>query len=154
MQAGLSQREDAMSAEAFLLTGGCHCRALRYTVTGRPLGAYVCHCTDCQSLSGTAFAIGVVVPAAAFDLTGSPRLVRRVLGSGTISSRWICPGCGVWVCGGSKLDAVASADMRVVRGGTFDDTAWIRPTAHYWTRSAQPWVVFPEGVTLHATQPA
>src|SRR5580693_1935208 len=72
-----------MSAEPFLLTGGCHCRALRYTLTAPPLGAYVCHCTDCQSLSGAAFAIGVVVPAPAFTLAGSPRLIRRVLGSGT-----------------------------------------------------------------------
>ena len=57
-----------MGTEPFLLTGGCHCRALRYTVTQAPLGAYVCHCTDCQSLSGSAFAIGVVVPDTAFSL--------------------------------------------------------------------------------------
>jgi hypothetical protein len=142
-----------MSTEPFLLTGGCHCRALRYSLTARPLGAYVCHCTDCQSLSGAAFAIGIVVPAPAFTLAGSPRLVRRVLGSGTISYRAICPDCGVWVCGGSKLDALAPDVKRVVRGGTFDDTSWIRPGAHFWTRSAQPWVILPQGVTVYATQP-
>ena len=142
-----------MGAEPFLLTGGCHCRALRYTLTAPPLGAYVCHCTDCQSLSGAAFAIGVVVPASAFTLAGPARLVRRVLGSGTISHRTICPDCGVWVCGGSKLDALAPDEKRVVRGGTFDDTSWIRPREHFWTRSAQPWVVLPQGVPVHATQP-
>lgn len=142
-----------MATEPFLLTGGCHCHALRFSLSQPPLGAYACHCTDCQSLSGAAFAIGVVVPAAAFTLSGSPRSVRRVLGSGTISHRLICPDCGVWVCGGSKLDAIAAQEVRVVRGGTFDDTTWIRPNAHYWTRSAQPWMIFPEGVTLHATQP-
>ena len=30
------------------------------------------------------------------------------------------------------------------RAGTLDDTPWPRPTAHFWTRSAQPWVVLPE----------
>jgi hypothetical protein len=30
--------------------------------------------------------------------------------------------------------------VRVVRGGTLDDTSWLRPTTHFWTRSAQPWV--------------
>jgi hypothetical protein len=89
-----------MTTDPFLQTGGCHCRALRYTITQPPLGVYVCHCTDCQSLSGAAFAMGVVIPAAAFTLTGLPRLVRRVLGSGAISNRWICPECGVWICGG------------------------------------------------------
>jgi len=97
--------------------------------------------------------MGVVIPAAAFSLTGSPRLVRRVLGSGTIASRWICPDCGVWICGGSKLDAVAPDEKRVVRGGTLDDTSWLRPTTHYWTRSAQPWIIFPAGVTIYETQP-
>jgi hypothetical protein len=153
-----------MTTGPFLQTGGCHCHALRYTITQPPLGVYVCHCTDCQSLSGAAFAIGVVIPAAAFaigvvipaaafTLAGSPRLVPRVLGSGIISNRWICPECGVWICGGSKLDVVAPGEKRVVRGGTLDDTSWLKPTTHYWTRSAQPWIVFPEGVTIHETQP-
>jgi hypothetical protein len=148
-----ANKDRSMDTKPFLLTGGCHCRALRYAVTQVPLGAYVCHCTDCQSLSGAAFAIGVVVQAAAFSLTGSPRLVRRILGSGLITGRWICPDCGVWICGGSKLDALTPDEKRVVRGGTFDVTSWIRPTSHYWARSAQPWVVFPEEATIHATQP-
>lgn len=68
-----------MNAQPFLLTGGCHCRALRYAVTQAPLGVYVCHCTDCQSLSGAAFAIGVVVPAAAFNLVGFAAAQSRML---------------------------------------------------------------------------
>jgi hypothetical protein len=142
-----------MTTNQFSQAGGCHCHALRYTVTQPPLWVYVCHCTDCQSLSGAAFAMGVVVPAAAFALTGSPRLVPRVLGSGIVSNRWICPECGVWICGGSKLDAIAPDDKRVVRAGTFDDTSWVNPSMHFWTRSAQPWTIFPQGVTLHETQP-
>jgi hypothetical protein len=146
-------RGNGMDAGPFLRAGGCNCRALRYSIIQPPLGVYVCHCTDCQSLSGAAFAIGVVIPAGAFILTGSPRLVQRILGSGAITHRWICPECGVWICGGSKLDVVAPGEKRVVRGGTFDDTSWIKPTTHYWTCSAQSWIIFPEGVTIHATQP-
>jgi hypothetical protein len=32
-----------------------------------------------------------------------------------------------------------------VRCGTLDDTTWVRPTAHFWTRSNQPWITLPEG---------
>jgi hypothetical protein len=32
-----------------------------------------------------------------------------------------------------------------VRAGTLDDTSWLRPTRHIWTRSKQPWVSFAEG---------
>jgi hypothetical protein len=41
----------------------------------------------------------------------------------------------------------------VVRPGTLDDTSWLRPQAHLWTRSAQPWVAIPEGVPRYETQP-
>ena len=41
-----------------------------------------------------------------------------------------------------------------MRAGTLDDTSWLRPTAHFWTRSAQPWVVLPEGGARFETQPA
>jgi hypothetical protein len=40
-----------------------------------------------------------------------------------------------------------------VRAGTLDDTSWLRPTAHFWTRSKQPWIVLPEGDQSFATQP-
>ena len=43
--------------------------------------------------------------------------------------------------------------LAVVRPGTLDDTSWLRPVAHLWTRSAQPWFEFPEGVVRFATQP-
>jgi hypothetical protein len=38
--------------------------------------------------------------------------------------------------------------------GTLEDTSWVRPIAHLWTRSAQSWFRFPEGVALFETQPA
>ena len=41
-----------------------------------------------------------------------------------------------------------------LRAGTLDDPSWLRPTVHFWTRSAQPWVVLPEGGTRFGTQPA
>ena len=31
--------------------------------------------------------------------------------------------------------------FRGVRAGTLDDTSCLRATAHFWTRSAQPWVL-------------
>jgi len=34
-----------------------------------------------------------------------------------------------------------------------DDTSWLAPTAHYWTRSRQRWIVLPEGSAVFDTQP-
>jgi hypothetical protein len=129
--------------EEFRQEGGCHCRRLRYKLSHPPLRTLICHCTDCQRISGSAFGISVVCRDDAFVLTGTPNRVARTLGSGATGLRWTCPECGVWICGDAKLDTVTNLNRRIVRGGTFDDTKWIKPDAHIWTRSAQPWVPIP-----------
>jgi hypothetical protein len=42
---------------------------------------------------------------------------------------------------------------RNIKPGTLDDSSWLIPTTHFWTRSAQKWVVIPEGATRYETQP-
>ncbi|HYZ21682.1 MAG TPA: GFA family protein, partial [Rhodopila sp.] len=73
--------------------------------------------------------------------------------SGRVKQRRICPDCGVGPFGEPWQGWGYPGLIRVVRGGTLDDTTWLQPTIHFWTRSAQPWVVLPAGVTIHNTQP-
>ena len=35
--------------------GGCHCGNIRYEAEVDPAKVVICHCTDCQTLSGSAF---------------------------------------------------------------------------------------------------
>jgi hypothetical protein len=76
-----------------------------------------------------------------------------VAASGRVKSRWVCPECGTWLYGDPRPGTQHPGLVRIVRGGTLDDTSWLRPTAHYWTRSKQPWVVLPEGVVRFEMQP-
>jgi len=64
----------------------------------------------------------------------------RLADSGSETIWWICPECGSWVCGSRP-----GMTVRNVRGGTLDDTSWLRPTVHFWTRNKQPWIAIPEG---------
>ena len=136
------------------LTGGCLCGTLRYEIAEAPFLTYTCHCTDCQRLTGSAFSIAIMVHERAFRLTaGEPRLLRKTADSGRIVIRWLCPDCAAWVCS-APVPALASADaVRRVRAGSLDDARWLQPTAHFWTRSRQSWVVLPDGETFD-TQPA
>jgi hypothetical protein len=136
------------------LTGGCLCSALRYRIDAPPLQTYTCHCTDCQRLTSSAFSMAITVREDAFRLTaGEPRLVQKTADSGRIVTRWLCPECAAWICS-SPLPGVMPADaVWRVRAGTLDDTAWLRPTMHFWTRSKQPWVRLPEGSEVFDTQP-
>ena len=131
-------------------TGGCQCGAVRYEITEAPQLAYTCHCTDCQRMTSSAFSIGVVLPANAFKLTqGTPQAVQRTADSGRVPTCWICGKCGSWVFAGPSPDST-----RNIRGGTLDDTSWLHPTVHFWTRSKQPWIALPEGSQIFETQPA
>ncbi len=129
------------------------CGAIRYEISEPPLSVYACHCPDCQRATGSAFSVGVVVNAAAFRATGKdPRSVPGgVAASGRVKSRSVCPDCGVWLFGNPRPATDHPGMVRVVRAGTLDDTAWVRPTTHYWTQNAQPWLVL-DG-TRHQTQP-
>jgi hypothetical protein len=135
------------------LTGGCQCGALRYEISQAPSLVYTCHCTDCQRLTGSAFSMALVASTEAFSFTGAePHAIQRTADSGRTVTRWVCPSCGTWMWSGPKPDP-ATRDALRVRAGTLDDTSWLRPTVHFWTRSAQPWVVLPEGDQRFETQP-
>jgi hypothetical protein len=57
------------------------------------------------------------------------------------------------MCNGAKPGSANPNAFRTVRG-TLDDTSWLRPTAHFWTRSKQPWVVLPDEQShVFETQP-
>lgn len=136
------------------LTGGCHCGALRYEVSEAPLATYTCHCTDCQRVTSSAFSMAITVRDTAFRLTaGEPRFAQKAADSGRVVIRWLCPDCGCWIVGGPQPGAAPGETIRRVRAGTLDDTSWLHPTAHFWTRSKQSWVTLPQGDEIFETQP-
>jgi hypothetical protein len=109
---------------------------------------YTCHCTACQRLTGSAFSMGLVVAETAFRLSGvEPKPLQRVADSGRVNTRLVCPECGSSICGLPRDGVVR------IRAGSLDDTSWLRPTRHIWTRSKQPWITFAEGDEIFETQP-
>ena len=137
------------------LTGGCLCDSIRYEITGVPNMIYACHCTDCQRMSGSAFSVGVVFPDAYFRLThGEPKSYARLADSGHRLEGWSCPICGTRTFGSPRKGEGAAEAVRTVRGGTLDDTSWLVPSIHFWTRSAHPWVRIPDEAIAFETQPS
>lgn len=134
------------------LSGGCACGAVRYAIARAPHLTYACHCTACQRRSGGPTTLSCVVPVADFALlAGRLAEATRIAESGNAVPTAFCPGCGTAIFGG-RLTTDAEGVV-VVRAGTLDDTAWLRPAVHIWTRSAQPWVVSPETARRFATRP-
>lgn len=131
-------------------TGGCQCGGVRYEFSGEPTVIYACHCHECQRQSGSAFAMAMVVQRERFRITkGEPSSFERKAESGRILLGWFCPICG------TRLYHTPGqlAQNCNIKPGTLDNTSWLCPAVHVWTRSKQPWVEIPEGAVVFETQP-
>src|SRR5262245_25467194 len=74
--------------------GKCHCGRISYEADVDPGEVYLCHCTDCQAISGTAFRWAVPVAEANFRLiAGKPKIYVKKTGSGATNHQVFCPDC-------------------------------------------------------------
>lgn len=131
------------------IDGGCHCGKLTYEADVDPEKVGLCHCTDCQTLTGSAFSAFVPVPKEAFRLRGEPRLYVKTAESGNRRAQAFCFECG------TRLYASAEHDPQVfnLRIGTARQRAALVPKNQLWCRSALPWVMHLSTVKQHAKQP-
>ncbi len=136
---------------ALPMTGGCSCGAIRYEIASFPLLLYCCHCTDCQRASGGAFALNMPVLVRDFRiLHGDARGWRHRSPKGVEVTSRFCGDCGARLYG----ERSGRAEIVNLRAGTLDDTSWLVPAAHMFTRSAQPWVLPAANAECHDTEPA
>lgn len=128
------------------IDGGCHCGRIRYEAEIDPADVAICHCTDCQTLSGTAFRIVVPARRDAFRVTGEPKVYGKTAESRNRRAQAFCPECG------TPLYATAPADPQVysIRLGTARQRAELSPRKQIWTRSALGWVMQPEAISALA----
>mgnify|MGYP003390578485 CR=1 FL=1 len=132
------------------LTGGCLCGAVRYTLAdGFRFLPYACHCTDCQSRTGSAFSEHMLFARADLTITGELDSGDYTQPSGAQSSIWGCAIC--------KTRIFAENDKRPgfasLRCGTLDNSAAVVPAAHIWVSSKQPWIQIPIDAKSMEQQP-
>ncbi len=132
------------------LTGGCQCGGVRYEIRTQPLTLYACHCTECQRQSASAFSLSLVVARDAIVIVaGAPKEWRRVLEGGRAIRCMFCGECGVRLLHNPERNPQVS----IVKPGTLDDTSWLKPVGHVWTRSAQSWFDIPDDAVNYDAQP-
>ena len=129
------------------IEGNCHCGLIGYEAEIDPAKVGICHCTDCQILTGSAFSTFVQVPKESFRLTrGAPKVYVKTAESGNRRAQAFCAECG------SRLYASAETDPPFfnLRVGTIRQRAELRPRIQLWCRSALPWVSELATVAKHA----
>ena len=120
------------------LDGGCHCGAVRYEAEADPDKTIICHCTDCQALSGSAYRTVIFVPERDFALLqGDLKTYIKTADSGNRRAMMFCPECGTQIYATSAGGQDRIFGLRV---GTVRQRAMLRPRKQYWCRSALDWV--------------
>jgi len=131
------------------IDGACHCGQITYEAEVDPESVLICHCTDCQTLSGSAFRTVVPAKREAFKLlTGQPKAYVKTGESGGKRVQASCPDCGTPIY---STDPASSQGFSI-RVGTVRQRAELWPKAQIWSRSALGWVRQLESVTEFAKQ--
>lgn len=117
-----------------LLQGACYCRAVTYTVADAFGYAFICHCSDCQRTTGSAFKPFAGIEAHHLTLTSGREQLARLGDEATHNA--FCSTCG------SLLYSVVRDGKYVhVTLGTLLAQPTRTPSAHIFVRSKAPWHV-------------
>jgi len=117
--------------------GSCHCGKITYEADIDPQAVNICHCTDCQTLSGTAFRTVVSTKKELLKmLRGEPKVYVKTAESGNKRAQAFCADCG------TPLWATTPVDPQVfgLRVGAIRERNQLKPGRQVWARSAQGWL--------------
>ena len=131
--------------------GGCHCGFIKYEADIDPDAVGLCHCSDCQTISGSAFRIVVQVPKEKFRmLGGKPKTYVKTAESGNKRTQAFCPECGTSIYAAAVGDDPAMIGVRV---GNLRQRAQLKPSRQICCRSKLPWLPDIPGLESHPKGP-
>ena len=134
------------------IDGGCHCGYIVYEADADPANACICHCTDCQTLSGSAFRTVLPTREGSFKLrSGELKIYVKTAESGAARPQSFCPNCGTPIY---STSSGKDPKVYILRLGTVRQRGQIIPNLQLWSRSAQPWVIDFASIPRVETQPA
>lgn len=118
------------------ITGRCHCGNITYEAELESNTAIICHCRDCQMLSGSPYRVFVRVPAENFRmLSGTARTYVKTAENGNKKAHSFCPDCGspVHSC---DISNPMSFSLRL---GCLTYQGEILPQRQIWCKSSLAW---------------
>jgi hypothetical protein len=134
------------------IDGGCHCGHISYEAEIDPEKVGICHCTDCQTLSGSAFRTVVFTREGTFRLkSGELKNYVKTGESGTKRIQAFCPECGTAIYSSTLDDG---PKVHVIRVGSVRQRDQLVPKVQLWCRSSQRWLRDLDSIPGMQTQPA
>jgi hypothetical protein len=116
--------------------GVCHCGAIAWEGEVEPVRATVCHCGDCQRLSGAAFRASVPSRTEDFRIVrGDPVRYVKTAESGNRRQQGFCGQCGTPIYS-ADAENPQSFNLRI---GPLAERAQLPPRRQIWCEAAIPW---------------
>jgi hypothetical protein len=100
-------------------SGSCFCEKVKYSYEGDIQGKALCHCRDCQKITGSTYSTNIIVPGDNFKVTaGSPKEFSKTADSGNKITSHFCGDCGstLW------RDGATFGPNKVIKVGSLDDS--------------------------------
>jgi len=124
------------------IDGACHCGKIKYEAEVDPEKVAVCNCTDCQTLSGSAFRVNVFVDESNLKfLSGGPaehvEEYVKTSESGDKRVQAFCRTCGTGLYATSAGKGPRVYGLRV---GTTHQRDQLAPKRQAWLRSRRHWL--------------
>jgi hypothetical protein len=120
------------------IDGQCHCGRVTYQAEIDPERVSICHCTDCQALSGSPYRVTVICSAEQIRMSGqAPKIYTRTGDNGRTRLQHFCPECSspLFTSGEGR-----TLDDWGIRWGSIRQRDQLRPRRQIWCRSAAPWI--------------
>ena len=120
------------------VNGRCHRGDVQFEAKVDPKRVGICHCTDCQIFSSSAFRTSVLVPSVDFRLlTGQLTRYEKTSESGSSRCLLFCGRCGTHIYGSSGNAEGALYSLRV---GVLTERAELPAVVQVWCQSEVPWL--------------
>jgi hypothetical protein len=132
-----------------MITGGCLCGAVRFTVSEKPISARVCWCRLCQRLGAGGGTVNAAFRISAVTIAGELADYSSAAESGNLMHRRFCPKCGTHLFS----EAEVRPHLIFIRVGALDDPEVARPVATIWTSNAPSWAAFDPNLPQIEGQP-
>lgn len=120
------------------IDAACHCGQITYEAEVNLDKVAMCHCNDCQKLSGSAFRTVVMVEDKDFTLlSGTPKAYVKTAESGNKREQAFCGNCGSPLWATSVGDGPKVLGLRV---GLINQRDQLVPKKQVWGEAAMPWL--------------
>ena len=131
------------------LTGSCLCGSVSYVADGDIKLTMNCHCTSCQTLTGSVYGTNLFFAEGDLAISGELATYQHKSDSGNTMTRYFCPNCGTQIYGTNS----GREGMVTLRAGGVHQKDEIKPSINIYCDSAVPSTAMDSNLKTFAKMP-